>query len=317
MGLKFLGVVPYGSVASDTQAFAYCAQLPSTDAVVMSDFTGELYLPGYVVCIDQAAKSIVISVRGSIQPHDFLADLVCSPVEVQLMGVRGHAHAGMLKSARELDRRLRAAVLGLLLRPEHDDFRLVLTGHSLGAGAATLLAALWLSEPASGPMTRLCSRLRVVGYGTPMVVSPDIAAELASHVTTVVMGNDMVPRFSLASFQRLRDRALELWGADGELLVVLDADWWREAPERRRALANQALGAAPHARLAPLPELAAPGRIVWVDDHSLERDLRNINVLVSPTQLGHDMTLCDDMFASHLPQHYAALGSVPFPSDFI
>ncbi len=317
MGLKFLGVVPYGSVASDTQAFAYCAQLRSTDAVVLSDFTGDLYLPGYVVCIDEAAKSIVVSVRGSIQPHDFLSDLVCEPVEVQLMGVRGHAHAGMLKSARELDRRLRAAVLGLLLRPEHDDFRLVLTGHSLGAGAATLLAALWLSEPDSEPMARLCSRLRVVGYGTPMVVSLDIAAELVSHVTTVVMGNDMVPRFSLASFQRLRDRALELWGADDELRVVLDADWWREAPARRRAQANQAVGMAPPARTAPLPDLAAPGRLVWVDDHSLERDIRDIDVLVSPTQFGNDMTLCQDMFAAHLPQHYAALGSVPFSSDFI
>jgi hypothetical protein len=288
-------------VASDTQAFAYCAQLRSTDAVVLSDFTGDLYLPGYVVCIDEAAKSIVVSVRGSIQPHDFLSDLVCEPVEAQLMGVRGHAHAGMLKSARELDRRLRAAVLGLLLRPEHDDFRLVLTGHSLGAGAATLLAALWLSELDT----------------EPMVVSLDIAAELASHVTTVVMGNDMVPRFSLASFQRLRDRALELWGADDELRVVLDADWWREAPARRRAQANQAVGVAPPARTAPLPDLAAPGRLVWVDDHSLERDLRDIDVLISPTQFGNDLTLCQDMFAAHLPQHYAALGSVPFSSDFI
>jgi hypothetical protein len=223
----------------------------------------------------------------------------------------------MLKSARELDRRLRAAVLGLLLRPEHDDFRLVLTGHSLGAGAATLLAALWLSELDTEPMARLCSRLRVVGYGTPMVVSLDIAAELASHVTTVVMGNDMVPRFSLASFQRLRDRALELWGADDELRVVLDADWWREAPARRRAQANQAVGVAPPARTAPLPDLAAPGRLVWVDDHSLERDLRDIDVLISPTQFGNDLTLCQDMFAAHLPQHYAALGSVPFSSDFI
>lgn len=53
----------------------------------------------------------------------------------------GFAHEGMLRAARRLADRLTTFVAHVL--QQHTSYRLVLTGHSLGAGTAALLCALW------------------------------------------------------------------------------------------------------------------------------------------------------------------------------
>ncbi len=297
MGLKFLGIIPYGSVASDTQALAYCAGLESTADILVSDFQGALYLPGYVVCLDRERKAIVVAVRGSIQPWDFLSDLVCEPEPVSLLGVRGFAHRGMLKSAKMLDQKLRSTVQDLLHQPANQGFKVVLCGHSLGAGCSSLLAALWLSDP-DQLHPELKNRLQVFGFGTPAVLSSDISMALASTVTSVVLGNDMVPRFSLNSFQRFQSRVIRLHQQGGPV----DGDWYHASTQ------------------TALPQLLPPGTLVWVDDSGFGQQ-EPISCVWSEDGLlakrwFQDLILSDDMFSAHLPQHYAMLGDVPLPHDF-
>ena len=49
-----------------------------------------------------------------------------------------------------------------------------------------------------------------------MIMTRDVAEELRQHVTSVIIGADMVPRFSLRSFRRLRDRVLAEAAGDVE-----------------------------------------------------------------------------------------------------
>ncbi len=93
------------------------------------------------------------------------------------------------------------------------NWSIVLTGHSLGAGAAALVALYirsfypnsrcWAFEPPGG------------------LVDGTLAEAAADCVTSVVLGKDWVPRLSLASFERLRDEMVRtasvLW------------EWWSSA----------------------------------------------------------------------------------------
>ncbi|CAK9042501.1 Diacylglycerol lipase-alpha (DAGL-alpha) (DGL-alpha) (Neural stem cell-derived dendrite regulator) (Sn1-specific diacylglycerol lipase alpha), partial [Durusdinium trenchii] len=270
MGLKFLGILPYGSVTSDLQAAAYCSRLETTRSIIAASWKGSLYCPGYTCTVDAKHRCVVVAVRGSIMPHDFVTDLHCTSTDVKLLDVNGAVHEGMLRSAKALDAKLRPLVEDVMRQDRFADFELILTGHSLGAGVASLLGAQWATDGI---------KLRVFGYGTPALVSPDLAAALKPFVRTIVMGNDMVPRFSLRSFQRLRARVLQ--HHDGA------AD---TPPEDRH--------------------LCVPGVVYWMDDtEASSSHLADLPVRCCSAEPFEDLVLSSSMFSSHLPQNYAFLSA--------
>jgi hypothetical protein len=72
---------------------------------------------------------------------------------------------------------------------------LVICGHSLGAGVATLLSLMLLP---------FYPDLHCFAFAPPgAIVSPGLAALMENWVTTLVVGKDMVPRLSLPSLQNL------------------------------------------------------------------------------------------------------------------
>ena len=80
---------------------------------------------------------------------------------------------------------------------------LVITGHSLGAGVAALMALLlrgrypqvtcWAFAPPGGLM------------------SPALAKAIAPLCTSFVCGDDIVPRLTLSNLERLRDQVVSNW----------------------------------------------------------------------------------------------------------
>lgn len=288
MGLKFLGIVPYGSVSSDVQALAYCARLGSTRDVVLADFGGDLFKPGHAIALCHSTKAIVVAVRGTIRPWDLISDLVCSSEAFRVLDEAGFAHSGMLRAAHHLDGAVRSQVLRLANSPELSRYRVVICGHSLGAGCASLLGCLWISDP---EMVVIRNRLQVFGYGTPAVLSRNLSKAVRSHITTVVMGDDLVPRLSLSSFQRLRDYALS------------------------------SLSGAPVSAEAPQHHLYPPGRVIWVDDVVAHEHVEDTEAPLPIAML--DATSFTDikpgprLVSAHLPQHYAILGDLPLPPEFM
>ena len=73
-------------------------------------------------------------------------------------------------------------------------YRIVVTGHSLGAGVAAFVTLL---------LRRTLPRVTGVGYATPTTMTLDLAMHSAAFFTTVVLGDDIVPRISVGAVQTL------------------------------------------------------------------------------------------------------------------
>jgi hypothetical protein len=88
---------------------------------------------------------------------------------------------------------------------ERDKIRLVLIGHSLGAGAAAI-AAMEFKEYDD------FLEVEALGFGCPSLLSKELSEETNEYITTVVNDADIVPRMSGASMTNL-------------FLDLMDYDW--------------------------------------------------------------------------------------------
>ena len=90
---------------------------------------------------------------------------------------------------------------------------------SRNAGVAALMVYIWTSPehyPNLAIPTTHLKDLHCYGYGCPAILTEELANKMSQKVTSVVIGEDMVPRFSLRSFRKMRDNVLnELLMSEG------------------------------------------------------------------------------------------------------
>lgn len=102
---------------------------------------------------------------------------------------------------RPTERRLTPEDYAALLKARGVDcrgWRLVVTGHSLGAAVAVLVGLR---------LRRMAPDLRVWAYSSPGgMTTPELSAALEPFVTNVVIGKDLIPRLGTATFERLIDQ---------------------------------------------------------------------------------------------------------------
>ena len=80
-------------------------------------------------------------------------------------------------------------------------YSIKIVGHSLGAGAAAMLA-MWLKR--SGVEDVTC-----FAFATPNCVSLDLAEDCEDYVTSVVFRDDIIARFSPHALARLHKELLD------------------------------------------------------------------------------------------------------------
>ena len=151
--------------------------------------------PAFFWAYSKAARQVVVAVRGTASQKDVFTDLD-SVGEAH----GGHVvHRGMMRSAAALHAKLRAPLADLA----EEGFKVIVTGHSLGAGTASLLAIL-LRE--SGIRDLQCYAI-----ACPPVHSPGGDHDF---IRALVFNDDVVPRLSLANVKRVNAELLGLdWGA--------------------------------------------------------------------------------------------------------
>mmetsp|Transcript_21165 Transcript_21165/g.42411 ORF Transcript_21165/g.42411 Transcript_21165/m.42411 type:complete len:513 (-) Transcript_21165:668-2206(-) len=103
-------------------------------------------------------------------------------------------HEGILISSESMVRKIKPFIIDLI---EECDYSVMLCGHSLGAGAATLSALILRSR---FPKLTTNQKLRVYAFGPPPVLDRDSAVAAASFCTSVVNNADIIPRCSLYNF---------------------------------------------------------------------------------------------------------------------
>ncbi|GFR47184.1 hypothetical protein Agub_g8776 [Astrephomene gubernaculifera] len=188
----------------------------------------------YYIAVDRSRRSLVVSIRGSLSFRDVVTDLLCEPTEYDVPGVASTdaqgrrvmwAHAGILRCTRailadiqqqgvlaaaltewpgELEARERllaglpserARAVAAALQGECAGWRLVVTGHSLGAGVTGLLGPLLQAD---------FPNLRCWAFAPPGGLMSPKAAELTRHYCVgVVHAKDMIPRLGVVTVERL------------------------------------------------------------------------------------------------------------------
>lgn len=179
----------------------------------------------HYVTVDHASQAIVLTCRGTLGLSDVLIDLTCSYARVAVPNMPARdefkAHGGMLEAAQVLAKEkgkvFRAVRDGLLLYP---NYGLVLCGHSLGGGVASLLGVLWgekataseggfvISSSSGLPAGR---PIHCYVYGPPCVMSLELSEYCASGlVTSIVHGYDIVSCLSLGLLRDFKNVAASL-----------------------------------------------------------------------------------------------------------
>lgn len=257
-----------------------------------------LFKPGYLVAVDYEHEQVVVALRGTSSVADVLADLVCKPVALTLGGHEGLAHEGMLRAAQRLDAALAALVeRGLERLRLSSDLRgpprVLVTGHSLGAGVAALVTALWRD---SGRFPGVS--VRCIAFACPQILDADLAASLSNHTTSIIAGDDLVPRLSLATATDLRSAMLLLSNpADHGLDPSLHMRHVFASADRGEAnhLADVYLTIRQAACTAP-NRLFPPGRLIHLVSGRAPQ-------ACSPSTFD-ELLISPDMAAAHMPRRY-------------
>lgn len=170
------------------------------------------YTP-YAIVIDHDWQSIVITIRGSESLEDVLTSLSVRPTSLEevgnLCGFDGrdmYAHSGMLTSTKWIYRDIQTkGVLHKLLVDEDSKFvnyRLRITGHSLGAGCAAILSLMLRPKHPN---------LRAHCFCPPgCTLSETAAIKCEEFLTSYVNNDDIIPRLSVTSMENLRFDVVEM-----------------------------------------------------------------------------------------------------------
>lgn len=167
-------------------------------------FHNQIYEIPFFVALDHKREAILVAVRGTLSLKDVLTDLSAECENLPVDGVSGacYAHKGMSQAARYIYRKLvNDGILNqaFSIAPE---YKLVITGHSLGGGTASLLAILLRSS---------FPNLRCYAFSPPGgLLSKALADYSKDFVLSVVLGKDLVPRLSFPNMEDLKRRILKM-----------------------------------------------------------------------------------------------------------
>ena len=210
-GPRFLRFMGLPTNAQSHEAFIVEQSGIDTADILLADFTSSLKHPGFALLRDSKFRQIVLVIRGSSAIHDALTDLTCGFTKhvSGTFGSKGYAegycHEGMYQSAQWFAKNMRQPILDALRA--HPDYTFTLTGHSLGGGVGSLLFLLWLHDPEMNPTSR---RIRGEFFGSPCVVSPELAHLGYGYINNWVLGDDVVCRLSKGAVEDLCSIVLQL-----------------------------------------------------------------------------------------------------------
>lgn len=176
---------------------AFCLQTGcKVDDIVYASYHNEIYAVPFYVTLDCESKSVIVAIRGTLSLEDILTDLVLVRAPVSYAGKDCTVHMGMLQSAKYIKNRLITEGILDMAFQSGKDYRLVITGHSLGAGVAALLAL----ELKPIYKDLICFAFAVPGE----LISANLVPYTEEFICSVVLGYDVVPRLGLLRVRQLR-----------------------------------------------------------------------------------------------------------------
>lgn len=277
--------------------------------ILYTHFTSNIYSPAFYVAVDHNRQVIIVTIRGTLSLQDVITDMVCEPQDIP--GNPGLlAHRGMVLSASniitilETDRVLEKA---FSLYPE---FQLLVLGHSLGAGAATLLSFMLRDRYPT---------LRCFAYGPPGgLLSEEAAEESKKFVVSTVVNKEFATRLSINSIVQLRDSVLSAIQINHRSKWKLTLDHIMSVM-RLRPIAEVILNSEEEAPLilptfnraeedpSEVPKLYPPGKVIFIHRNEIQASCcssysgAHYDVLSAPNNVFDTIPVSPEMLTDHLP----------------
>ncbi|KAG2217640.1 hypothetical protein INT45_004216, partial [Circinella minor] len=164
---------------------------------------GAVFQPSYYVAIDRSRKAIVLSIRGTWSLYDAITDLVCEYKPFK----GGLVHAGMLASAQWFYTNIIPQIFRYIHHHSDELSSFIITGHSLGGGAASLLTML-VSEQLD-VLRRLSNnpsfRLHCYSYAPVALSSHELNHMYDDYIHSFICQDDIVGRLSYGTAMELKE----------------------------------------------------------------------------------------------------------------
>jgi len=213
--------LPSGSGKNEQQRFHFDNCIRSHAAALLSQanldetqiiychFRNSVLESPYSIVYDRKWQCVVVSIRGTLSLEDCLTDVLCDQAPLDAFGARcgfdgtgEKAHTGMLKTAEWIYSDIeRHGALAYAMK-EYEGCSLRVTGHSLGAGVATLLSLL---------LRKTYKNLKCLAYSPPGgLLTLKTALYCKEFLTSFILNNDMIPRLSRETMENLRDNTLSI-----------------------------------------------------------------------------------------------------------
>ena len=163
-------------------------------------------------------KICVLAIRGATDIKTAIAHALRDVQEVSPGELPYRAHGLMVEAAASLV----AALEEVLKVHSLHGFQVITTGHSLGGAVAALTAVLLRSKGIEA---------EAYTYGTPACVELALAQECSEYVTSIVCGDDLVPRLSAYNTAELSHRLATLpW----RKILISEQVWWEDMIRREQ-----------------------------------------------------------------------------------
>jgi len=295
--------------------------------------TADKHVLHHFVAVDRCSKSIVLALRGTLSLSGAIVDMQGMAVDF----CSGKAHKGIAEMAENVWAQSGDFILNLLLNEEeYADYRLLITGHSLGAGTACLLNVKLHHEQilskqnrqvvcyafAPPPTFEYCpgSSALTNRDGDDKVQDDEHFQRAIQNTVAYIHDNDVVPFLSIAVVRRL---ALLLDTVDNQTEFLWFWKRWRifyEYDTVPKEIADRVVEASTTKQRAVdgASELKIPARmVVWC-----KKKEEGCSSTPPPTAgnskagtfeaFGCDpnkvaeqhIFLCQDMLTDHLPEQY-------------
>eukprot|EP01059_Diplonema_ambulator_P035897 TRINITY_DN866_c1_g1_i2.p1 TRINITY_DN866_c1_g1~~TRINITY_DN866_c1_g1_i2.p1 ORF type:complete len:706 (+),score=136.38 TRINITY_DN866_c1_g1_i2:78-2195(+) len=168
--------------------------------LLYSSWVSKIDRPAFYICVDHDANAVILGIRGTLAPEDYLTDANAGVMPFgEGLVEGGQCHKGIGLAARGV----RRAAEGLLAEAftKYPEYRLIILGHSLGAGTAALLSIELKSK---------YPNLLGLAYSPPGGLMNKVLRDHSQgYILALGFGKDIVPRASINTVRNFRDRMLE------------------------------------------------------------------------------------------------------------
>ncbi|XP_057272847.1 diacylglycerol lipase-beta isoform X1 [Pezoporus wallicus] len=167
-------------------------------------FHNKIYEIPFFVALDHKKEAIVVAVRGTLSFEDILTDLSADCEDLTLEDVleNGFVHKGITQAANYIYQKLiNDGILNqaFTIAPE---YKLVIVGHSLGGGTASILAIM---------LRNSFPTLRCYAFSPPGgLLSKSLADYTKRFIVSVIVGKDLVARLSMPNMEDLKRRIVRI-----------------------------------------------------------------------------------------------------------